>query len=117
MIFYGITVLAPVVGAARGALDIVNEMFASDRRPHLTTYSRMGDSPAARHWPAQATLLVDRAERTLLAAQAVDAGDITETDHARLRMDLADAARDCRAAVEGSSPAQPARITALCPYG
>ncbi|MEV0403194.1 acyl-CoA dehydrogenase family protein [Actinoallomurus sp. NPDC050550] len=101
MVFYGITVLAPVVGAARGALDIVNAMFASDRKPYMTAYSRMGDSPAARHWLAQAALLVDRAERTLLAAaQAVDAGDITETDHARLGMDLSDAARDCRAAVE-----------------
>ncbi|WP_460356581.1 acyl-CoA dehydrogenase family protein [Actinoallomurus acanthiterrae] len=100
-VFYRITVLAPVVGAARGALDIVNEMFASDRKPHMTAYARMGDSPAARHWLAQATLLVDRAERTMLAAaQAIDADDITETDHARLRMDLPDAARDCRAAVE-----------------
>lgn len=100
-VFYGITVLAPVAGAARGALDVINAMFASDRKPFMTAYTRMGDSPAARQWLAEASLLVDRAGRTMSAvAQAVDAAGITETDNARLHLDLADAARDCRAAVE-----------------
>jgi alkylation response protein AidB-like acyl-CoA dehydrogenase len=100
-VFYGLTVLAPVVGAARGALDVVHALFASDRKPFMTAYARMGDSPAARHWLAEATLLVDRAERTMLAAaQAVDAGDFSAAERARLEMDLSYAARDCRDAVE-----------------
>ncbi|MBB5785198.1 acyl-CoA dehydrogenase family protein [Nonomuraea jabiensis] len=100
-VFYGLTVLAPVVGAARGALDVVHALFASDRKPFMTAYARMGDSPAARHWLAEATLLVDRAERTMLAAaQEVDAGDVSAAGRARLEMDLSYAARDCRAAVE-----------------
>jgi alkylation response protein AidB-like acyl-CoA dehydrogenase len=100
-VFYGLTVLAPVVGAARGALDVVHALFASDRKPFMTAYARMGDSPAARHWLAEATLLVDRAERTMLAAaQDVDAGDVSAAERARLEMDLSYAARDCREAVD-----------------
>jgi alkylation response protein AidB-like acyl-CoA dehydrogenase len=100
-VFYGTTVLAPLVGAARGAHDLTTAMFASDRKPSMTAYARMGESPAARQWLAEASLLVDRAERTLLAiAAAVDADDISPTGHARLHLDMADAARDCRAAVD-----------------
>jgi alkylation response protein AidB-like acyl-CoA dehydrogenase len=100
-VFYGTTVLAPLVGAARGALDVTDAMFASDRKPSMTAYARMGESPAARQWLAEATLLVDRAERTLLAiADAADGGDVSPADHARLHLDMVDAARDCRAAVE-----------------
>ncbi|GAB2842301.1 acyl-CoA dehydrogenase [Actinoallomurus bryophytorum] len=101
LVFYGIAVLAPVAGAARGALDVTNAMFASDRKPSMTAYARMGDSPAARQWLAEATLLVDRADRTMFAAaRAVDAAGVTGADSARLHLDLADAAQDCRSAVE-----------------
>jgi len=100
-VFYGTTVLAPLVGAARGALDVTAAMFASDRKPSMTAYARMAESPAARQWFAEAALLVDRAERTLLAiAAAVDADEVSATGHARLHLDMADAARDCRAAVD-----------------
>ncbi|MEV4702250.1 acyl-CoA dehydrogenase family protein [Actinoplanes sp. NPDC049316] len=100
-VFYGTTVLAPLVGAARGALDVTEAMFASDRKPSMTQYARMGESPAARQWLAEATQLVNRAERTLLAiAGEADAGDISQAGHARLHLDMVDAARDCRAAVE-----------------
>jgi alkylation response protein AidB-like acyl-CoA dehydrogenase len=100
-LLFGITVLGPVVGAARGALDVVGAMFASDRTPFMTGYARMGESPGARHWLAEATHLVDRAERTMTAvARAADAGGLTAADGVRLHMDLADAGRDCRAAVE-----------------
>jgi alkylation response protein AidB-like acyl-CoA dehydrogenase len=101
-LLYAITVLGPVVGAARGALDTVNAMFASDRKPFMTSYSRMGESPEARHWLAEATHLVDRAERTMLAvARAASAqNDTTDSDTSHLGVDLADAGRDCRAAVE-----------------
>ncbi|MEO3799305.1 acyl-CoA dehydrogenase family protein [Nonomuraea sp. B1E8] len=98
---YGLTVLGPVVGAARGALDVINELFASDRKPYMTTYSRMGESPGARHWLAESTHLVDRAERTMLAiSRALDSADLSDADYAGLDMDLAGAGGDCRAAVE-----------------
>jgi alkylation response protein AidB-like acyl-CoA dehydrogenase len=100
-LLYAMTVLGPVVGAARGALDAIYAMFASDRAPFMTKYSRMGESPGARHWLAEATHLVDRAENTMLTvARAADSGDVSNADDRRLHMCLADAARDCRAAVE-----------------
>ncbi|MEV5410836.1 acyl-CoA dehydrogenase family protein [Thermopolyspora sp. NPDC052614] len=98
---YALTVLGPVVGAARGALDVIDELFASDRKPYMTTYSRMGESPGARHWLAEATHLVDRAERTMLAvARAADSPDLSDGDGVGLQRDLAGAGGDCRAAVE-----------------
>lgn len=101
LLLYSVTVLGPVVGAARGALDAVNAMFASDRKPFMSSYSRMAESPGARHWLAEATHLVNRAENTMLAiARAADSAGLAEADSPRLHMDLADAARDCRAAVE-----------------
>jgi alkylation response protein AidB-like acyl-CoA dehydrogenase len=101
ILLYRVMALGPVIGAAQGALDAVNAMFASDRRPSMTTYSRMGESPGARHWLAEATHLVNRAERTMLsAARAVDSDGLSPADGPRLAMDLADASRDCRAAVE-----------------
>lgn len=100
-IFYAITVLAPIVGAAHGALDLTDAMFASDRKPFMSSYSRMGESPGARHWLAEASHLVDRAQRAMLAvAQASDSDDLTDVEVARMSMDLADAAGDCRAATE-----------------
>ena len=99
--FYAITVLAPIVGAAYGALDVINAMFASDRKPFMTSYTRMGESPGARHWLAEASHLVGRAERTMLAvAETSERDDLTDADSARLFMDLADAACDCRRATE-----------------
>ncbi|KHD77915.1 acyl-CoA dehydrogenase family protein [Actinoplanes utahensis] len=96
-----LTVLGPVVGAARGALDVVAAMFGSDRKPFMSAHQRMGDSPGARLWLADATRLVDRAERTMLAlAATADAGELTGADGPRLQTDLADAARDCRAALD-----------------
>jgi alkylation response protein AidB-like acyl-CoA dehydrogenase len=52
MLLYAMTVLGPVVGAARGAIDTISAMFASDRKPSASAYSRMGESPGARHWLA-----------------------------------------------------------------
>ncbi|MEU5699499.1 acyl-CoA dehydrogenase family protein [Streptomyces aurantiacus] len=105
ILLYSLTVLAPVVGAALGALDTVDAMFAAgNRKPFMTAYSRMSESPGARHWLAEAAHLVGRAQNTMLAvAEAADAADaegLTGADLPRLRMDVADAARDCRAAVE-----------------
>lgn len=101
LLLYGISVLGPVLGAARGALAVTDAMFASDRKPFMTAYARMGDSPGARHWLAEAAHLVERAERTMLAvARAADAASDIASRTAQLHMDLADAARDCRSAVD-----------------
>lgn len=100
-LLYSMTVLGPVVGAARGALDVTEAMFASDRKPFMSAYSRMGESPGARHWLAEATHLVNRAEHTMLTvAGEADSAELSQADAPRLFMDLADAYRDCRAAVE-----------------
>ncbi|WP_252439228.1 acyl-CoA dehydrogenase family protein [Pseudonocardia humida] len=101
MLLYGLSVLGPVVGATFGALDVVTAMFASDRKPFMTQYTRMGESPGARHWLADAGRLARRAERTMLAVAAeADAPGVTGADHIRSQADLANAARDCRSAVE-----------------
>ena len=101
MLLYAMTALGPVLGAARGALDATHTMFASDRKPFMSAYSRMGESAGARQWLAEATLLVNRAERTMFAvARAADTGEVSPADMPRLKMDLADAGRDSRAAVE-----------------
>lgn len=99
-LLYAMTVLGPVVGAAQGALDATTEMFGSDRKPFMTAYSRMGESPGARHWLAEAAHLVHRAENTMLVvADEADSG-LSDLDAPPLQLDLADAARDCRAAVD-----------------
>ncbi|MEV7627101.1 EAL domain-containing protein [Actinoplanes sp. NPDC089786] len=99
---WGLVVLAPVVGATVGALDVIRALFASDRKPFFTSYARMSDSPGARHWLVEAATLTRRAERTMLAlAAALDADAIiTDEQGSRMQQDRADAAADCRAALE-----------------
>jgi len=99
---FGITVLAPLVGATFGALDRIGAMFASDRKPFMTAYARMGDSPGARQWLAEATTLTERAERTMLAVAAeVDREPgLDERAGRRLHLNLFEAARDCRDALD-----------------
>ena len=99
---WGVAVLATAVGATLGALDVVDTMFASNRKPFATSYTRMSESPGARHWLAEATTLVRRAERTMLAlASRIDAEPgITDLEHAGMQRDRADAAKDCLAAIE-----------------
>lgn len=99
---FGLSVLAPVVGATFAGLDVMDAMFASERKPFMTAYTRMGDSPGARHWLAEATTLTERAERTMLAIAAeLDTGaELSERDASRLHLTLTEAGRDCRAAME-----------------
>lgn len=99
---WGLSVLATVVGATFGASDVINSMFASSRKPFMTSYKRMSDSPGARHWLAEATTLAQRAERTMLALAArIDAEPaITSLENSRMHQERADAAKDCRAAIE-----------------
>ncbi|WP_236795055.1 acyl-CoA dehydrogenase family protein [Amycolatopsis sp. GM8] len=101
MMLFAMTVLGPVVGAAQGALDAVNAMFASDRKPFMTEYTSMGESPGARQWLAEATYLVNRAENTMLTvAREANSAALSPVDVPRLRAALADAGQDCRTAVE-----------------
>lgn len=101
LVLYAMTVLAPCVGAALGALDVTREMFESDRKPFPSAYSRMGESPGARQWLVEATRLVHRAEDSMLdAAREADSAELTEDDGIRLRLIVAESARDCRSAVE-----------------
>lgn len=102
MQFLGLCVLGPVVGATFAALDVMDAMFASDRKPFMTAYTKMGESPGARQWLADATTRTERAERTMLAIAAeIDTGaELSERDAGRLHLNLAEAARDCRAAME-----------------
>nr|WP_221379019.1 acyl-CoA dehydrogenase family protein [Actinoplanes polyasparticus] len=62
----------------------------------------MADSPGARHWLADATARTGRAERTMLAvaAEADARAEMSATDLSRLRLNLFESARDCRAALE-----------------
>ncbi|MTD56520.1 acyl-CoA dehydrogenase [Amycolatopsis sp. RM579] len=100
--FYAIAVLAPIVGAAYGALEVIDAMFASGRAPSMSSYSSMAESAGARQWLAEATHLVDRADRAMMTvAQADERGDApAELDSARLSMMLAEAVSDCRSAIE-----------------
>ncbi|MET8863594.1 hypothetical protein ABZW11_11605 [Nonomuraea sp. NPDC004580] len=70
LLLYGTTVLAPVVGATWGALDLTEAVFASDRKPFMTAHARMGDSPGARRWLAEAAHLAQRARRVPQASRA-----------------------------------------------
>ncbi|WP_033339957.1 acyl-CoA dehydrogenase family protein [Catenuloplanes japonicus] len=98
---FGLTVLGPVIGGARGALDTVRAMFGSGRKPFMTAYTSMGESPGARHWLAEATLLIERAERTALAvAAAADGPEVSRGEMPRWHIEEATAARDCRTAVD-----------------
>lgn len=100
-IFPGITVLAPILGAAYGALDVTETMFASDRSPFRTNYAGMADSPGARQWLAEASHLLARAERTMNdVAATAEREYLTDREAAGTVMELADAARDCRSAME-----------------
>ena len=101
VLVFGLTVLGVVVGGARGALDTVRAMFATGRKPFMTSYASMGESDGARHWLADATLLIEQAERTAFAvAAAADGDEVPPADLPRWHMAQASAARDCRAAVD-----------------
>jgi alkylation response protein AidB-like acyl-CoA dehydrogenase len=97
--------LAPLLGAARGARDVVETMLAGDRAPFMTSYQRVVESPAARHWFAEADHLIDTAaERVRWVADTADAfgpGTVFPLEErSRMRMHLTAAGRECRQAVD-----------------
>lgn len=101
VLLFGLCVLGPVIGAARGALDTVRAMFGSGRTLFMTGYASISESPGARHWLAEAAHLIERAERTALeVAAASDGPEVPQPHLPRLHMAEAAAARDCRAAVD-----------------
>lgn len=105
--FFALNAFATVVGATRGALVAATAMFTSGPPAAITMsrYSRMGDSPTARQWLAEATLLVERAERTMTdLADAAEAepptGPMTGPGTARMQLELGYSVRDCQAALD-----------------
>ncbi|AZM59423.1 MULTISPECIES: acyl-CoA dehydrogenase family protein [unclassified Streptomyces] len=107
-----LTLLAPVVGAALGARDVVQAALANGRGVMATVYRRAAESPSARMWLADAAHLLDRAvgcvrdtADTLDAALATGAtmtsDPLTPLDRSRIRMGMVSAVEDARAAVSG----------------
>ncbi len=96
-------VLAPLVGAAQGALDTITELFGKGKPIHYTTYGTIADSPGARAWLAEASHHVDTAWQHLWAvidglepalANHIELADVERT---KIRMHLAAAVREARA--------------------
>ncbi|GAA2597939.1 acyl-CoA dehydrogenase [Winogradskya consettensis] len=101
VMLFALSVIGPVIGGARGALDATHAMVASGRKPFMSAHASIAESPGARHWLADATHLIERAERTAFAlAAAVDGDDVPPADLPRWHMEQAAIARDCRAAVD-----------------
>jgi alkylation response protein AidB-like acyl-CoA dehydrogenase len=101
---YAISV-APLLGVARGALDLVASVLAT-RRPPMSPRATVADIPAARHMFARASFLIDDAYRraTLFATEVDDVragrAGLSAVDQARLRMEAVSAVHRCRQAVE-----------------
>jgi alkylation response protein AidB-like acyl-CoA dehydrogenase len=101
----GLVALAPMIGAVRGAQDVVAAAIAGNRAPYATTYARVADSPLGRFWFTEATRRTATAlRRALLVADTLEAlrpGEaMPVADRSELRMELSTAARECREAME-----------------
>jgi len=97
-----VSMLAPLVGATRGAWEDTRRLLAGDKRPYGSRYGRIADSALARLWFSEATHLIDTAERNLTyVAEAVDTGQADPLDERiRLRTVLTACAQQCRQAVD-----------------
>ncbi|WP_250003215.1 acyl-CoA dehydrogenase family protein [Actinoplanes sp. M2I2] len=101
----GLVALAPMIGAVRGAQDVVAAAISGDRGPYATTYARVVDSPLGRFWFTEATRRTATAlRRALLVADTLEALGPGEAmpvaDRSELRVELSTAARECREAME-----------------
>ncbi|MFE7445891.1 acyl-CoA dehydrogenase family protein [Streptomyces chartreusis] len=97
--------LAPLLGTADAAVTELRRVFGGDRTPSRTTYARLVDSPLARQRFARAERRVQTALRdSLRVADTVDeAGPGFAPEAAvrtEMRLDLAEAASACRAALD-----------------
>ncbi|XUL88160.1 acyl-CoA dehydrogenase family protein [Streptomyces galilaeus] len=100
-----LTVVAPMLGMARAALDLT--LATAARKPmSLTVYERLADSPSVQLAVADAASLVDTAQLHALRAAddldraAAEARQLTVAERARIRMDTAVAAVRSREAVD-----------------
>jgi alkylation response protein AidB-like acyl-CoA dehydrogenase len=97
--------MAPLLGVARGARDLVASALTT-RRPPMSPHAAVVDIPAARHMFARASLLIDDAHRLLaLFATTVDDArmrrvGLSAVEQARLRVEAVSAVRKCRQAVD-----------------
>lgn len=101
----GLSALAPMIGATRGARDLVADAIAGGRAPYMTTYARVADSPLGRYWFTEALQRTDSAmRRTVRVADVLDelppGGKLPVTERMELRVELSTAARECREAME-----------------
>ncbi|MDR7277117.1 acyl-CoA dehydrogenase family protein [Catenuloplanes atrovinosus] len=101
----GLAALAPMIGATRGARDLVAAAVAGGRAPYLTTYARVADSPLGRYWFTEAMRRTDTAmRRTVRVADVLDelpvGGRLPVAERVELRVELSTAARECREAME-----------------
>jgi alkylation response protein AidB-like acyl-CoA dehydrogenase len=97
--------IAPLLGVAQAALDLVAPIMAT-RRPPQSTHANLAEVPAARETFAQASLLVEDAyQRALRIAGRADdlrSGEyeLTAVEEAQMRVELISSVRQCRHAVE-----------------
>lgn len=100
-----LTVVAPMLGMARAALDLT--LATAARKPmSLTVYERLADSPSVQLAVADAASLIDTAHLHAYRAAddldhaAAEARQLTVAERARVRMDTAVAATRSREAVD-----------------
>jgi alkylation response protein AidB-like acyl-CoA dehydrogenase len=95
-------ILASVLGAAIGAREETNRLFASGGNRFGSKYAIIAESPGARHLLAEATELVDDAlDRTLRLCAVIGNGEIaTPLQAARVHAGFASAAKDACTALE-----------------
>ncbi|MFG1609930.1 acyl-CoA dehydrogenase family protein [Actinoplanes sp. NPDC049265] len=101
----GLAALAPMIGATRGAQDLVAAAIAGGRAPYMTTYARIADSPLGRYWFTEAKRRTDEAMRRAVRVAGVlddrPAGEgLPVAERIELRVELSTAARECREAME-----------------
>ena len=101
----GLAALASMIGAARGARDLVAVAVAGSRAPYLTTYARVADSPLGRYWFTEAMRRTDSAmRRTVRVVDVLDelpvGGQLPVDERIELRVELSTAARERREAME-----------------
>jgi alkylation response protein AidB-like acyl-CoA dehydrogenase len=97
--------VSPLLGAAMGALGVVDPVMTAERPVFGTAYRRRTESPSARRIFADAAHLVRTAEqRTLGVADVLDTAErgrpVSRVEFAHARMQLMAAVQDCRLAVE-----------------
>jgi alkylation response protein AidB-like acyl-CoA dehydrogenase len=99
-----VTLLAALVGAARGALDVVASQLHV-RKPPMTEYENLAASPGARHWFAHATHLIESGQRDLVVLtaeidQLLTEPTLADRDGTALRMRLNSVVRRCHEGVD-----------------